>query len=56
MFVCLFENDTVAAVDDDQCEIGDFKTAFLHDENGNKKLFSGVVIDILDFYKEGQLC
>jgi hypothetical protein len=54
MFVCLFENDTVAMVDDAYCDIGDRKNAYFIDVNGNKVNFRGIVIDVLNFWEEWQ--
>jgi hypothetical protein len=52
MFVCLFDDDTVAMVDDVYCDIGDRKNAFFIDVNGNKINFRGIVIDVLNFLDE----
>jgi hypothetical protein len=54
MFVCLFEDDTVAIVDDISCDIGDRKNAYFLDANGNKVFYRGIVIDVLNFLDEWQ--
>ncbi len=54
MFVCLFEDDTVAMVDDISCDIGDRKNAFFLDVNGKKIFIRDIVIDVLNFWDEWQ--
>lgn len=52
MFICLFDNDTVAMVDDVYCDIGNLKTGYFLDVNGDKVFYRGIVIDVLNFWNE----
>jgi hypothetical protein len=52
MFVCLLDDDSVVNVDDIYCDYGNFKTGYLYDENGNKVIKKGLVVDILQVYDD----
>lgn len=52
MFICLLEDETVVQIDDVYCDIGNLKTGFFLDENGNKVFYRGIVIDVLNFWNE----
>lgn len=52
MFICLLNDDSVIQVDDDYCDYGNFKTGYYFDDNGNKVIKRGLVVDILQFYDD----
>ena len=52
MFICLLADHSVINVDGVYCDIGNIKTGFLFDKNGNKVIKRGLVVDILQFYED----
>ena len=52
MFICVPNDESIVAIDDVYCDIGNLKTGFFLDENGIKVIKSGVVVDILECYDD----
>ena len=50
MFICVLNDESIVAIEDVYCDIGNMKTGFFLDENGKKVIKSGIVIDILQSY------